>query len=88
MQKSCINKISLCSQLAWEITVVVHWKWLWANTFDVILGFIFSHEELCCDAFFLVFYEQLVGLCVTEELLKQKTQIFFFYFFFSSRKEH
>jgi len=29
-------------------------------------------QELSCDAFFLVFYEQLVFLCVTEELVKKK----------------
>lgn len=31
-------------------------------------------QELSCDAFFLVFYEQLVFLCVTEEL-----GLFFFF---------
>lgn len=42
-------------------------------------------QELSCDAFFLVFYEQLVFLCVTEEWVKKKLQIFFFYVFVSEK---
>lgn len=38
-------------QLAWEITVVVHWKLLWATNFDVILGFIFSHAGIFLKCF-------------------------------------
>lgn len=42
-------------------------------------------QELSCDAFFLVFYEQLVFVCVTEEWVKNKTQIFYFGFFWSKK---
>jgi len=44
-------------------------------------------QELSCDAFFLVFFEQLVFLCITEEWVKKKLQILFYYVFFV-RKEH
>lgn len=42
-------------------------------------------QELSCDAFFLVFYEQLVFLCVTEEWVKKKLQISFLFFFCQKR---
>lgn len=42
-------------------------------------------QELSCDAFFLVFYEQLVFLCVTEELVKKKKNSFANFFVIKER---
>lgn len=82
MQKLCINKIPLCSQLACEITVVVHWKWLWTNTFVVILFFIFIHARtlMWCFFFLLVFYEWFIFLFVSQGRM---SEIFSFLFLIS-----